>query len=127
MPGVLGLRPGGEPACLPACLPLRVPRARPPGVHRLAGDLQGVLDVIEGNPCVISCDESTGECTFDIQDFFVTLIAPCTTRQCAVQGFTIGQGARAVVGLQVVLGEWQGPRVGWHVCFCRQPALLPPC
>lgn len=73
----------------------------------LAGDLQGVLDVIAGNPCVISCDESTGECTFDIQDFFVTLVAPCTTQQCIVQGFTIGQGAFAAVGVLLVK-EWRG-------------------
>ncbi|KFM28717.1 putative ATP-dependent permease [Auxenochlorella protothecoides] len=55
-------------------------------------DLQGVLDVIEGNPCTLSCNEVTGECTFDIQDFFVTLIAPCTNAQCIVEGYTASQG-----------------------------------
>lgn len=57
-----------------------------------AVDLQGVLDVIEGNPCTLSCNEVTGECTFDIQDFFVTLIAPCTNAQCIVEGYTASQG-----------------------------------
>lgn len=48
--------------------------------------------MIEGNPCTLSCNEVTGECTFDIQDFFVTLIAPCTNAQCIVEGYTASQG-----------------------------------
>lgn len=49
-------------------------------------DIQGVLDTIDGNPCTISCDEA-GVCTFDIQDFFVKLEAPCITRECLVPSF----------------------------------------
>ncbi len=78
---------------------LLCPKASPPlaslcDAPRLghAVDLQGVLDVIEGNPCTLSCNEVTGECTFDIQDFFVTLIAPCTNAQCIVEGYTASQG-----------------------------------
>lgn len=55
-------------------------------------DLKGVFDRIEGQPCVIDCDES-GECVFDIKDFFVTLKAPCTNQACLVDGFTMEEGA----------------------------------
>jgi ABC-type multidrug transport system ATPase subunit len=63
--------------------------------ERECTDVQGVLDKINGNPCTISCDDTTGECTFDIQDFFVKLVAPCTAQvsECLVQAFSLSSNS----------------------------------
>lgn len=55
-----------------------------------------MLDKIEGNPCTLSCDEATGECSFDIDNFFVNLVAPCTVQQCIVEGYTASQGGKII-------------------------------
>jgi ABC-type multidrug transport system ATPase subunit len=63
--------------------------------ERECTDVQGVLDKINGNPCTISCDNTTGECTFDIQDFFVKLVAPRTTQvsECLVEAFSLSSNS----------------------------------
>jgi ABC-type lipoprotein export system ATPase subunit len=61
--------------------------------------VQGVLDRIVGQPCVIDCDPATGTCVFDIKDFFLTLVAPCPNHNCRVQGYRLSEGgAAAAVG-----------------------------
>ncbi len=55
-------------------------------------DLKGIFDSIEGRPAVISCDERN-ECTFDIENFFVKLIAPCNTTECLVEGYKFEDGS----------------------------------
>ena len=57
--------------------------------------LDGVFQQIEGNPCVIDCDEK-GVCTFDIKNFFIKLVAPCTNAECLVQGYSLKQGSFVV-------------------------------
>ena len=54
-------------------------------------ELDGVFNQIEGNPCVIDCDVD-GICSFDIKNFFVKLVAPCTTAECLVQGYSLADG-----------------------------------
>lgn len=55
--------------------------------------LDGVFSQIEGQPCIITCDEQTGHCVFDIKNFFVTLEAPCTNHDCQVAGYIMAEGA----------------------------------
>lgn len=55
-------------------------------------DLKGIFDSIQDRPAVISCDE-TGECSFDIENFFVKLIAPCNTTECRVEGYNFEDGS----------------------------------
>ena len=50
--------------------------------------MQGVLDQIEGEPCTVGCGPD-GQCVFDIQDFFVTLVAPCQTAGCLVPSYSL--------------------------------------
>jgi len=73
-----------------------------------AADVQGILDDIQGKPCSIDCD-SQGMCTFDIQDFFVTLVAPCQTAACVVPGYTFVEGASDAAERGCLYG------VGWMV------------
>ena len=54
-------------------------------------DLDGIFASIQGRPAVIDCDESN-ECTFDIENFFVKLIAPCKTTECRVEGYSFEDG-----------------------------------
>jgi ABC-type lipoprotein export system ATPase subunit len=51
-------------------------------------DLEDIFKQIKGKPAVLDCDEEN-ICTFDIQGFFVKLIAPCSNPECRVQGYTI--------------------------------------
>ena len=54
-------------------------------------DLDGIFSTIENKPAVISCDENN-QCTFDIENFFVKLIAPCQTTSCRVKGYNFEDG-----------------------------------
>lgn len=56
--------------------------------------MEGILNKIKGQPAAIDCTPE-GMCTFDIQDFFVTLVAPCQTASCVVPGYSFVQGALA--------------------------------
>jgi hypothetical protein len=66
--------------------------------------VEGILNKIKGQPAAIDCTPE-GMCTFDIQDFFVTLVAPCQTASCVVPGYSFVQGALAW------LAGWGG--MGW--------------
>lgn len=55
-------------------------------------DLEGIFATIENRPAVISCDESR-QCTFDIENFFVKLKAPCKTTSCRVNGYNFEDGS----------------------------------
>ena len=59
-----------------------------------AADVEGILSKINGQPCSIDCTPD-GHCTFDIQNFFVTLVAPCQTASCVVPGLIFAEGERA--------------------------------
>ena len=54
--------------------------------ERSCPDIEGVLKDIEGKPCTVDCDEDNN-CTFDIKDFFVKLIARCSNHDCRVDGY----------------------------------------
>ena len=58
-------------------------------------DLDGVFAKIENRPAIVSCDESN-QCTFDIENFFVKLVAPCRTTECQVQGYNFEDGTYRV-------------------------------
>ena len=58
-------------------------------------DLGGVFDSIEKRPAIISCDEGN-MCTFDIENFFVKLVAPCRTTECQLQGHRFEDGTYRV-------------------------------
>ncbi|EFN53179.1 hypothetical protein CHLNCDRAFT_136987 [Chlorella variabilis] len=62
-------------------------------------DVEGILNRIKGQPCSIDCTPE-GLCTFDIQDFFVTLVAPCQTAACVVPGYTFVQGEYTITQSQ---------------------------
>eukprot|EP00887_Chlorella_sp_A99_P006677 scaffold3.g6677.t1 len=49
---------------------------------------RSALDQIEGQRASISCTAAQ-ECTFDIDNFFVALTAPCTTADCLVSDYTL--------------------------------------
>ena len=55
-------------------------------------DLKGIFDSIQDRPAVVYCDES-GDCTFDIENFFVKLIAPCNATECLVVGYNFEDGS----------------------------------
>ena len=55
-------------------------------------ELAGIFATIQGKPAVIDCDEAN-QCTFDIENFFVKLIAPCKTTECRVQGYNFEDGS----------------------------------
>ena len=55
-------------------------------------DLAGVFEKIENRPALIDCDE-TYHCTFDIENFFVKLVAPCKNAECRVQGYNFEDGS----------------------------------
>lgn len=55
-------------------------------------DVQQILDSAEGKPVWVDCDPGTGVCTIEIQDFFVTFVAPCTPAECLVEGYTMMEG-----------------------------------
>lgn len=56
--------------------------------------MQGVLDSIDGNPSTVDCAPG-GECAFDIDNFFVKLVAPCTNAECLVPGYVMAEGEGA--------------------------------
>lgn len=53
-------------------------------------DLKSVFSEIEGQPCVVDCDEDNF-CTFDIKNFFVKLVAQCATFDCRVDGYRMNE------------------------------------
>ena len=55
-------------------------------------DLAGVFEKIENRPALIDCDEAY-QCTFDIENFFVKLVAPCKNAECRVQGYNFEDGS----------------------------------
>ena len=79
-------------------------------------DVQGILGSINGKPCSIDCTPE-GVCTFDIQDFFVTLVAPCATAACVVPGYSFVEGAPAPVQLLLARVLWEREQLcmaGWR-------------
>ncbi|GAB4823317.1 hypothetical protein N2152v2_010363 [Parachlorella kessleri] len=59
-------------------------------------DVQGILDSAEGKPVWVDCDPATGDCTIEIQDFFVTFVAPCSPAECLVPGYLMDEGTYTV-------------------------------
>lgn len=66
-------------------------------------ELGGIFETIEGRPAVMSCEESN-VCTFDIENFFVKLTAPCETRSCLVKGYSFEDGS-----FEVTRNLWLNP------------------
>lgn len=66
-------------------------------------ELEGVFETIESRPAVISCDESN-LCTFDIENFFVKLIAPCQTTSCLLKGYRFEDGT-----FEIRTNTWLNP------------------
>lgn len=58
-------------------------------------ELAGVFDQIQGTPCTIDCN-TDGICSFDIKNFFVKLVAPCTNAECLVQGYSLVDGTFSI-------------------------------
>ena len=66
-------------------------------------DLDGIFANIQGRPALIDCDESN-MCTFDIENFFIKLIAPCETSECRVSGYKLLEGE-----FTISRSEWLDP------------------
>jgi ABC-type multidrug transport system ATPase subunit len=71
--------------------------------ERECPDLDGVFSKIQNRPAVIGCD-SENTCSFDIENFFVKLIASCKTTECRVQGYNFEDGS-----YRVKLNTWVDP------------------
>jgi hypothetical protein len=76
--------PAHQPSNLLSCLPAIA-------CSTSAADLGGILGNINGQPCSIDCTPD-GLCTFDISNFFVTLVAPCKNAACVVPGYLFTEG-----------------------------------
>lgn len=97
-------------------------------------DLDGPFSDIQGKPAIIDCN-AAGNCTFDIQDFFIKLEAPCTNQECQLQGYILTEGAYtyspnsdlnpflAAIPLiaLVAVAAGLGAYVVWHRHFFRAP------
>ncbi|KAI8112521.1 hypothetical protein M9434_003844 [Picochlorum sp. BPE23] len=66
-------------------------------------DLDGIFANIQGRPALVDCDENN-ICTFDIENFFIKLIAPCETRECRVTGYKLLEGE-----FTISRSEWLDP------------------
>ena len=84
-------------------------------------DLDGIFSTIENKPAVISCDENN-QCTFDIENFFVKLIAPCQTTSCRVKGYNFEDGT-----FEVRSNTWLDPflaSIPLIVLVCMSASLM---
>ena len=50
----------------------------------------------------VDCDPATGKCTIEIQDFFVTFVAPCSPAECLVPGYLMEEGEGIEQGTQLM-------------------------